>query len=302
MPTRRAVLTGVATAAAVALARPALAATPLAAGDSEIMVVSDGHMNLPLSSVFPDISVEERTALLAEGGMPTTDYKPDCNVTLLRAGDRLALFDAGAGPNFLPTTGELLAGLEEAGVDPAEVTDLIFTHAHPDHLWGVLDDFDDLAFPEATPRMARAEWDFWRADDTLATMPEDRKSFVVGARNRMAALEDRIALFEPGEEVFPGVEAIDTAGHTPGHVAFMIYGGDRPVLVAGDALTNAVSFLRPALHSGSDQDREQAAQTRLRLLDRMAAERARLIAFHLPYPGMGTVERKGEAYRFAPLG
>ena len=302
MPTRRAVLAGVATAAAVALARPALAATALAAGDGEIMVVSDGHMNLPLGSVFPDISVEDRAALLAESGMSTTDYKPDCNVTLLRAGDRLALFDAGAGPNFLPTTGELLAGLEDAGVDPAEVTDLIFTHAHPDHLWGVLDDFDDLAFPGATPRMARAEWDFWRADDTLATMPEDRKSFVVGAQNRMAALEDRIALFAPGEEVFPGVEAIDTAGHTPGHVAFMIHGGDRPVLVAGDALTNAVSFLRPTLHSGSDRDREQAAQTRLRLLDRMAAERARLIAFHLPYPGMGTVERKGEAYRFAPLG
>ncbi|WP_127600407.1 MBL fold metallo-hydrolase [Nitratireductor alexandrii] len=302
MPTRRDVLAGIATASALALARPALAAAALSTGAGEISVVSDGRMSLPLAFVFPDIPAEERNALLAESGMSTTAYEPDCNVTLLRAGDRLALFDAGAGPNFLPTTGKLLAGLEEAGVDPAEVTDLLFTHAHPDHLWGVLDDFDDLAFPEATPRMARAEWDFWRADDTLATMPEDRKSFVVGAQNRMAALEDRIALFAPGEEVFPGVEAVDTAGHTPGHVAFMIHGGDQPVLIAGDALTNAVSFRRPALHSGSDQDREQAAQTRLRLLDRMAGERARLIAFHLPYPGMGTVERKGEAYRFAPLG
>ena len=289
---------GAALALAGASARFACAADRMASGNAEITVVSDGHMDLPLGFVFPDLPEAELKALLAENNMPTDAYAPDCNVTFLRSGDRLAVFDVGAGANFMPTTGKLAANLEEAGIDPAEVTDVIFTHAHPDHLWGLVDEFDELLFPDAAYQMAQAEWDFWRADDTLANMPEERKTFVVGAQNRMAAIEDRIGLFKPGSEVFPGVEAVDTAGHTPGHVSFMIHGGDEPVLVTGDAVTNAISFARPELHAGADQDAALGAATRARLLDRLAGEKARLIGFHLPHPGTGMVERKDGAYRF----
>lgn len=299
---RRDFLAGSAAALTLALAAPARAVGRLAVGQNELVIVSDGHMELPLGFVFPDIPEAELQAMLAESGMPTDGYRPDCNVTLMRSGDRLAIFDVGAGPNFMPTTGDLIANLGEAGIDPAEVTDVIFTHAHPDHLWGLLDDFDDLAFPDAAYRMARTEWDFWRADGTLEAMPEERKSFVVGAQNRMQAIEDQIELFSPGEEVFPGVEAIDTSGHTPGHVAFMIHGSTEPVLIAGDALTNAISFARPEIETGSDQDRAKGAETRVRMLDRLATDGARIVAFHLPHPGMGTAERSGAGYRFVPLG
>ncbi|MCR4268609.1 MBL fold metallo-hydrolase [Nitratireductor sp. ZSWI3] len=282
------------------LPRKAVALARLPAGDAELTVVSDGHMDLPLGFVFPGMADAEREAMLASNGMATDGYRPDCNVTFLRSGDRLAVFDVGAGPNFLPTTGKLLSNLEEAGIDPAEVTDVIFTHAHPDHLWGLLDDFDEMVFPNADYRMAEAEWDFWRADGTLSAMPEDRQSFVVGAQTRLAAIEDRIALFKPGAEVLPGVEAIDTAGHTPGHVSFMVHGAETPLLVTGDALTNPISFARPDLYTGSDQDQAMGAATRVRLLDRLASEKARLIGFHLPHPGTGMAEREGNAYRFAP--
>lgn len=283
------------------IARSARAMGRIAAGDAEITVVSDGHMELPLGFVFPDVPQAELQALLAENGMPTDAYTPDCNVTFLRSGDRLAVFDVGAGPNFMATTGMLAANLEEAGIDPADVTDVIFTHAHPDHLWGLVDDFDELLFPNAAYQISEAEWDFWRAEDTLAKMPEERKSFVVGAQNRMAMIEGQVGLFKPGAEVFPGVEAVDTAGHTPGHVSFMIHGGGEPILVAGDTLMNALSFTEPGLHAGSDQDPEMGAATRMRLLDRLAGEKARLIGFHLPHPGAGMAERKGNAYRFVPV-
>ena len=285
----------------VGLVPPAArAVTRLAAGNGELIIVSDGHMSLPIDFLFPGVPQAELEVLLAASNMSTKGYMPDCNVTLLRSGDRIAVFDVGAGAHFMPTTGKLLTSLEAAGIDPAQVTDVIFTHAHPDHLWGLLDEFDDLVFPNAAYQMARAEWDFWRADDTLEKMPEDRKSFVVGAQNRLAAIEDRIDLFSPANEVFAGVEAVDTAGHTPGHVSFMVHGGDTPVLVLGDALTNPVSFARPDLRAGSDQDPDLAAATRAGLLDRLAGDRAQLIGFHLPHPGAGTVERRDNAYRFVP--
>lgn len=299
MTSRRTVLKGAAVLSATALAAgPAAALARFAEGPAEVTVVSDGHLELPLGFVFPELAEDERRALLVANGMATDGYRPDCNITIVRSGDRLAVFDVGAGAHFQASAGKLAANLSEAGIDPATVTDVIFTHAHPDHLWGLVDDFDELVFAEAVYRVAQAEWDFWRADDTLDLMPEERKSFVVGAQARLAAIEDRVALFAPGAEVFPGVEAMDTSGHTPGHVSFVVHAGSVPLVITGDALTNPVSFTRPQMHTGSDQDQAAGARTRMRLLDRLVADRARLIGFHLPHPGLGRAERDGAAYRF----
>lgn len=290
--------------AGAGLTLPAHAASPtLALGDKTLRVVSDGHMNLPLSFVLPDTPQDDFAPLFAAYGLSLDGLRPDCNPTLLKTGDRLVLFDAGAGPAFMTTTGKLGANLDAAGIDAASVTDVIFTHAHPDHIWGVLDDFDELLFSEAAYHINQAEWDFWRADETLARMPDNRKSFVVGARNRFAAIEDKVKFFNGGDEVVSGVEAVATPGHTPGHTSFALHGGSQTVMVIGDALSNiAVSFERPDWHWGADVDPALGAETRFRLLDRLAADRTRLIGFHLPWPGEGTVETKGNAYRFAPLG
>jgi len=307
MWTRRAMLGGAALmASGLGIAGrplPGHAAAPsgLALGDAEVTVLSDGGLVLPMAFYLPETPAADIAALLTPHGMPTDVVRPDCNLTLLRSSDRVVLFDAGAGPLFQATAGKLPASLAAAGVDPAEITDLCFTHAHPDHLWGVLDDFDEPVFPNARCWMNRVEWDFWRASGTLDALGEARQSFVVGARNRMAAIEDQVALFDAGAEVVPGVEAVGSFGHTPGHVSFMIHRGDG-LLVVGDAIGNAViSFERPDWHAGSDQDPEQGAVTRRRLLDRLAADRTRIVGFHLPYPGIGTVERRGAHYRFAGI-
>jgi len=280
---------------------PARAAGParMALGDAEVTVVSDGGLVLPMSFYLPEVPAPEIAALLEPRGLPLDVVRPDCNLTLLRSGDRTVLFDAGAGPLFQDTAGKLPASLAAAGIDPAEVTDLCFTHAHPDHLWGVLDDFDEPVFPNARFWMGRSEWDFWRAPGTLAAMPEARQSFVVGARNRMDAIEDKVELFDAGAEVLPGIEAVGTFGHTPGHVSFMIHRGDG-LLVVGDAIANdVISFERPDWHAGSDHDPELGAATRRQLLDRLVGDRTRIVGFHLPYPGLGIVERNGAHYRFA---
>jgi glyoxylase-like metal-dependent hydrolase (beta-lactamase superfamily II) len=304
---RRRVLGAVAAAAAVSglPGRPALAAPApvrLALGDAEVTVLSDGGLVLPMGFYLPETPQVEIDALLTPHGLPTDMVRPDCNLTLLRTGDRVVLFDAGAGPLFQETAGKLPESLSAAGVAPDEITDVCFTHAHPDHLWGVIDDFDEPVFPNARFWMNRMEWDFWRAPETLDAMPEARKSFVVGAQNRMDVIEPQVTLFDAGAEVVPGVEAVASFGHTAGHCSFMIHGGDG-LLVVGDAIANAViSFERPDWHAGSDQDPAAGAATRGRLLDRLTADKARILGFHLPYPGIGSVERKGAHYRFAPAG
>jgi glyoxylase-like metal-dependent hydrolase (beta-lactamase superfamily II) len=273
----------------------------VAAADQEdsIRTISDGHLRLPLSFVLPDVSQADLAALIQEFNLPPDELKPECNVTLLRLSDRLVLFDAGAGPNFMPSAGKLLGNLAKAGIDPADITDVVFTHAHPDHIWGVIDDFDEVVFPTATFRISQAEWDFWRAEETLAAMPEERKAFVIGARSRFEAIEPKVELFKAGAEILPQVEAFDTAGHTPGHTAFVIHGLGEPLVIVGDAISNdPISFARPDWHSGTDQDAAQGAATRRRLLDRLAGDRARFVGFHLPNGGIGRVERRGEGYRF----
>ncbi|MEM5582623.1 MBL fold metallo-hydrolase [Roseibium sp. AS2] len=299
---RRSVLAGGLTVAAAGLAgaaRTASAEAQLTLGDHDITVFSDGHLSLPMNFVLPEQSEEDIAALLKPHGMATNMLTPDCNVTLLRTGDRVVLFDVGAGANFQPSAGELPAKLEDTGIDPSEITDVVLTHAHPDHLWGILDDFDDPFYPEASIWVPQGEWDYWRADGTLAATPEERKSFVVGAQSRFEAIEDQVSMIRPGQEVLPGVEAVDTAGHTPGHMSYVIHGGSESVMVIGDAITNSViSFEKPGWASGSDQDRDMGIKTRRRLLDRLAQDRMRVIGFHFPHPGSGRVEKAGGAYRF----
>ncbi|WP_370320904.1 MBL fold metallo-hydrolase [Oricola sp.] len=271
----------------------------IALGEKVITTVSDGHLMLPLDFSFPDAPHDELVALLEAAGHSTQMLEPDCNVTVLKDGDRVVLFDVGSGPNFMPSAGKILENIDAAGIAPEDVTDVVFTHAHPDHIWGLLDDFDEFVFPEANYFINQVEWDFWRADDTLDKMPEARKTFVVGAQNRLEALEDVIQFFNWGDEVLPGIEAVDTRGHTPGHTSFAIHDGSDSVMVIGDAATSSiVSFAHPEWPSGSDQDTDQGIATRTKLLDRLAQEQGRFVGFHLPEGGIGHVEKDGSGYRY----
>lgn len=300
---RRLLQTGGLVAAAAFAGLPLRPARAIEIGDAVLTSISDGNLVLPMSFAYPDAPQDELKALLEANGLPTDQNIPDCNVPILKSGDRTILFDVGSGSNFMSSAGNLIDNMMDAGFDPADVTDVIFTHCHPDHLWGLVDDFDEVVFANAQFHMGRAEWDYWSNPGTLDATPEERKTFVIGAQNRMAFLEDSINLFEPGAEVVPGVEAIDTSGHTPGHMSYMVHGGSAPVLIAGDAITHfAVSFQHPDWPSGSDQDPAKGAEMRKMLLDRLAADKAVLTAYHLPSPGEGRVERDGTAFRFVAEG
>ncbi len=270
-------------------------------GGGTLHVLSDGHLSLPIDMIVAGLEPSaERDAFVA-GNAPDGLLRSPCHLTCWRRADSVVLFDAGAGANFMASAGRLDEALDAAGLTAEEITDVVFTHAHPDHLWGILDDFDDVRFPEARLHMPAAEWDYWRAPGTLDSIGEARQAFVVGARNRFDAIEERVALFAPGDEVAPDVEAIGTEGHTPGHCSFMLHDGGDGLVVTGDAITHpALSFAHPRWPSGSDQDPERGIATRVALLERLAAEKSPIVGFHLPFPAHGRVEAAGSGFRLVP--
>jgi len=303
--TRRTLLqvAGASLALSAAGTRPAWATTALEFGDMRVQTFSDGFLTLPAEFVFGPMPKDDLAPILERHNIATGPLHSVLNVTLLHHGDNLVLFDTGSGPSFQQSAGLLGEALETAGIAPEDITHVVFTHGHPDHLWGVLDDFDDPYFYEAQHMMGRSEWDYWFDPATVDNIGDSRATMAVGARRRMEALEDSITLFDDGQEILPGIAARATYGHTPGHMSFELRSGTESVMVLGDAVTTShVGFERPAWHSGSDQDPATAAATRAALLDQIAHDQMALIGYHLPDGGIGRAERNGDSYRFVPQG
>ena len=269
-------------------------------GDTEITTLSDGNLSLPAGFIFGPMDQEKLPAVLEPFGLtPRSALTPPCNVTLLRDAERTVLFDVGSGSGFQSGVGQLVDALDSIGVAPEDITHVVFTHGHPDHLWGVLDDFDEPLFLEAQHMMGRAEFDYWMSPETITSIGEARASFASGAKRRLEIVGEGMMLFKDGEEVLPGVAARLTPGHTPGHMSFEVRSGSESVMIVGDAIGNHhVAFARPDWRSGSDQDEELAAKTRIALLDSIATDQMRMIGYHLPEGGLGRAERADEGYKF----
>lgn len=302
--TRRTVMSGaIALAGSVVMPRMSWANATLTVGTGTIDTLSDGHLVQPRSFALADTVAADAEAVLEPFGLADADmFMPDCNLTLWRDGDRVVLFDTGSGPDFMPTAGHLMAAMDTLGLTPDEVTDIVFTHGHPDHLWGVLDDFDEPLFVNAQHHMGQIEYDYWTDTGLPDTIMPERLTFAVGAARRLEVLADTISLFADGEEIIPGVTARATFGHTPGHMSFEVAAGDETIVVLGDCIANHhIAFARPDWPNGSDQDAATGIATRMALLAQLADADTVFVGFHLPTPGIGRAARNGETYQYVAM-
>lgn len=274
-------------------------------GKMQGTVVSDGI--LPLgepSGSFLGTSKEEVGKMLTNNFLGTDNVVLEQNILVLNTGDKLVLFDTGMGSStmFGPTTGRMMQTLKTAGIDPKDIDAIVLTHAHCDHCWGIMADDGSRNFPNAQIYMSQADFDYWTDEAKLAIKdPPFMKAFVEGARKNLMPNRDRLVFFKDGQEFLPGIQAMYAPGHTVGHSVFIITSDGKSMAAIGDLTHHHVLLLeKPRIEFAFDTDPKQSANSRVKVLDMLAAQRIPLIAYHFPWPGIGNVAKNGEGFRFYP--
>src|ERR1700721_3068977 len=157
-------------------------------GEFEISIVSDGYITVPIDIVAPDGSPEERKDILTKtGNLKAGLVESKTNIPIIRKGSDLIMVDVGSGDKYQPSDGLLSANLMTSGIDAGAITKVVFTHAHPDHIWGTLTAAGGLRFPNATYYVGAAEGDFWMDPDYRNNIPAGLHPFAEGAQRDLAA-------------------------------------------------------------------------------------------------------------------
>ncbi len=306
---RRDLMAGFLAAPAILRATTGYAKAPLAAapvpsiyrvkvGDIEVTAVHDGMFRLPANLFFADTATVQQVAAAAS----YPDPMPIPIMTfLVNTGDKLALIDGGFGKAGGPISGRLVQHLAAAGVTPADIDVVLLTHAHPDHIAGLVGDQGKPLFPNAELIAAETERKFWFDDGFMSQAPAEAKALFQFARDGFAPYAARTTLIGDGKEVLPGIRAEAAPGHTPGHTMFRISSGSSQLLVFGDIVHSAVlQFPHPEWSLAFDSDPTQARITRARVLDMVSADKLVFAGAHVPFPSIGTVVKQGSGYAYAP--
>jgi glyoxylase-like metal-dependent hydrolase (beta-lactamase superfamily II) len=272
-------------------------------GALTVTVVTDGT-NVRADAtrgLVVNASPEQVAAAMQGAGIAGPAMRNPYNVTFVETPRGLIALDAGTGGFPNTDTGTLHANMRAAGLDPARVVLVAHTHFHGDHIGGLLASDGSAVFPQAEVAVPDREWAFWTDAGEESRAAENRRPNFANVRRRFAPYQQRLSRFAPDAEVAPGIRAVASNGHSPGHNSFLLHDGNQQALVLGDAITSPVFFFaNPEWYPVFDMDPPMAVETRKRLLDRAATERMPVIGYHFDMPATGRVERAGTGYRLVP--
>lgn len=256
-------------------------------GQLEAVALRDGSLHLPAGNTdaSPWPNTAEVSALLRASGVTDDTIHLSIQPLLVKDGDRTVLIDTGAGGQ-MGTEGKLQTSLRSAGVAPAQVTDILISHAHGDHVGGLVAN-GALVFPNATIRMSIPEWTALQSDAEMADL--------------VRVITPKVQAFAPGTVVAPNITAVSLNGHTPGHSGYEIAQGGGRLLYIGDALhSSVISVQRPDWRNTWDQDSPTAIATRQGLLERGASQGLLIYGNHFPFPGLGRFQRRDDGFVWTP--
>lgn len=250
-------------------------------GAFTLVALHDAQFNPPNDGKIFGLGVGPAavTQVLEAAGAPTDHITLSVDALLVKTGQQVVLIDTGVG-------GALQGSLKLAKVKPDSVTDILITHAHPDHIGGLVIK-GALAFPNAKIRMAAAEWSWLQGQAENADL--------------VKVITPKVETFEPGTEVVPGITAIDLKGHTPGHSGYEIVSGKDHLLDFGDtAHSSIISLAKPTWHISFDNDQDLGEQNRVAELTKLAKNQETIFAPHFPFPGVGKIENQGDHFVWKP--
>lgn len=273
-------------------------------GDVNCTVIPDGMATFGMEQLkqrFPDVPEAD---LL--GGLERVKIAPDSipscfNTLLIRTGDEVLLVDAGNGAGR-EGLGLVLENLKAAGTQPEDITTVLISHLHGDHIAGLFDENMAFVFPNARYFVAQQEWSYWADKELLQSMGDYGKQLF----EKMKKLEPEVKKITPGTQISPGVRTVYAPGHTAGHTGVMVESQGERLLHAVDILHSEIQFWQPDWSISFDRDKNVAQETRMKLLERAAKEDLLLLLYHLPFPGLGRVEmihegEEGDHFAWHPL-
>jgi glyoxylase-like metal-dependent hydrolase (beta-lactamase superfamily II) len=310
---RRTFLAGSALLAGAALAPPAAARAPSATaqgsgvfrynlGSYQLTALYDGVWYVPIDEKFVrNASSAEVNEALAAAFLPPRILPISFTALLVNTGAKLVLIDTGTAGQIADTAGSLLDNFKSAGIDPKAVDSILISHFHPDHIDGIKTKDGAKIFPNAEVVVPEPEWDFWMDDANMSKAEGAVKRYFLNARRIFKDIAKDVRRFKPGNEVAPGIVSVAAYGHTPGHTAFAIHSGSQSMLAMSDTVRNPYLFARhPDWQPAFDMDGPQAVDARRRMLDRVAADRMLIEAYHFPFPACGHIAKTASGYDFVP--
>ena len=269
-----------------AAAAPNAIQNTFALGDFQVSTLLAGTRPVEeVQGIFGvNVSPEEFAAVSAQNFIPADKAQFFFTPTVVRTGSDVVLFDTG-----LSAAGTT-AALEAAGIMPADVTVVVITHMHGDHVGGMTGEDGSLTYPNARYVTGQVEFDHWNGTDN--------ETFA----GKVKPFADRFEFIGDGGSVASGITGMAAFGHTPGHMVYMLESGGKQLLLMADTANHYVwSLAYPDWEVRFDIDKAAAAATRKKVLGMAAADRIPLVGYHMPFPGMGFVDTRGEGgFHYVP--
>ena len=271
-------------------------------GEIEVIALHDGVLTRDRPPGFVANATDDEVGeAYAAAGMPRDKITITFTALAVRVADKVSLIDTGLGEFGPPGTGRLLSNLAAAGIQPEEVSSVVISHFHADHIYGLRRKDESLVFPNAEILVPRKEWDFWMDDAQMEAATEAVKGNFGICRQVFAALADKVRRYAWDAEIVPGLTAMRANGHTPGMSAVRIASGDQSMVFVADITNNPLVFARhPDWQAMFDMDPIATVATRKRILDMAASEKLRVSFYHAPFPATGYIVKTGTGYEFLP--
>jgi glyoxylase-like metal-dependent hydrolase (beta-lactamase superfamily II) len=293
------------------MVRAAVAAVPMATGQPagfnrftlgafEVTVFNDGGRagDKPWETFGTNAGQAEVEALLAANFLPVDKFRNSFSPVLVNTGTDLVLFDTGLGEGGREGgMGQLAANMQASGYTPDQVTIVVLTHMHGDHIGGLME-AGAPAFPNARYVTGQAEFDFWSSTDRVGTPAENGHKGVVG---KVVPLKDKLSFIGDGGSVVGGITGMAAFGHSPGHMVYRIESNGKSLIVTADTANHFVlSLQKPDWEVRFDLDKAAAAAVRKSVFGMIAADRLPFVGYHMPFPAVGYVEALNGGFRFIP--